>query len=169
MKEVLLFSITLTGVIPSFAQKANEIIDMEHPAIALVNDFLVAAISGDPEKIASYLTDDFMFYHGTSAANYDPGIGKARFVRLVYCRQQESNCSAIEPFPNLYPERVQYLEDYRNHEVWVQTWNVPRGVNRATGVKLNTPAPRLYKISKGNKIKVIINYTLLHRKHLMDS
>ena len=88
--------------------------------------------------------------------NMIPGIGKARFVRLVYCHQQELGCFTIEPFPNLYPERVQYLEDYRNQEVWVQTWNVPRGVNRVTGAKLNTQAPRLYKISKGNKIKVII-------------
>ncbi|MET7259596.1 hypothetical protein [Dyadobacter fermentans] len=169
MKEVLLFSITLTGVMPSFGQKASEIIGMEHPAIAVVNNFLVAAISGDPERIASYLTDDFMFYHGTSAAQYDLGIGKSRFVRLVYCHQQASGCLTIEPFPNLYPERVQYLEDYRNQEVWVQTWNVPRGVNRVTGAKLSAPSPRLYKISKGNKIKVIINYTLVHRKQLPDS
>lgn len=169
MKEVLLFSITLTGVMPSFGQKANDFIDMEHPAIALVNDFLVAAISGDPDKIASFLTDDFKFYHGTSATHHDPGIGKLRFVKLVYCHQQESNCFAIEPFPDVYPERVQYLEDFRKDEVWVQTWNVHQGMNRVTRVRLNTATPRLYKVSKDNKIKIIINYTRVHRKHPIDS
>lgn len=169
MKEVLLFSLTLTGVMPSFGQKANDFIDMEHPAIALVNDFLVAAISGDPDKIASFLTDDFKFYHGTSATHHDPGIGKLRFVKLVYCHQQESNCFAIEPFPDVYPERVQYLEDFRKDEVWVQTWNVHQGMNRVTGVRLNTATPRLYKVSKDNKIKIIINYTRVYRKHPIDS
>lgn len=154
---------------PSFAQKANEFMDMEHPAIALVNNFLVAAINGDPEKIASYLTDDFMFYHGTSAAKNDPGIGKTRFVRLVYCHQQEAGCVTMEPFPDLYPERVQYMEDYQNAEVWVQTWNVPQGIDRMTGAKWNTATPRLYKISKNNKIKMIVNYTRVYRKHPIDS
>lgn len=169
MKEMLLFSMTLSGVISGFAQKANEIIDVEHPAIALVNDFLIAAISGDPDKIASFLTDDFKFYHGTTAAQHDPGIGKLRFVKLIYCHQQQSGCFAIEPFPDVYPERIQYLEDYKNDEVWVQTWNVHQGLNRMTGLKLNTATPRLYKISKDNKIKIIINYTRVHRKHPIDS
>ena len=159
MKKLLLLSIASLGLVPALAQKkSNGIVSMEHPAITLVDEFLTATGSGDPEKIASYLSDDFKFYNGTSAARYDPGIRRTGFVKLALRYQLEPDYFAIEPFPGAHPDAVVYRED-KDGEVWVQTWNAPEGTDKATGIKLNTAAPRLYKVCKDNKIKMIINYT----------
>lgn len=159
MKKLLLLSIALLALIPVLAQKtSNGIASMEHPAITLVDEFLTATTSADPEKIASYLSDDFRFYNGTSAARYDPGIRRTGFVKLALRYQLEPDYFAIEPFPDAHPDAVVYRED-KDGEVWVQTWNTPKGTDKQTGVMLNTAAPRLYKICKDNKIKMIINYT----------
>lgn len=159
MKKLLLFSIALSGFLPAFAQKqTNAIVYAEHPALAMIDEFLTATIHGDPERIAHYLTDDFKFYNGTSAARYDPGIRRARFVKLAVRYCQEPVFINIDPFPDAHPDAVEYRED-NNEEVWVQTWNIPKGFDKTTGVRLTAAAPRLYKVSKDNKIKIIINFT----------
>ncbi|MBO9573961.1 MAG: nuclear transport factor 2 family protein, partial [Chitinophagaceae bacterium] len=63
------------------------------------------------------------------------------------------------------PDAVEYKKDNDKGEVWVQTWDILKGVHKATGVKIDAAAHRLYKLTKDNKIKMIVNYT---NGNLMD-
>ncbi|CAG5018014.1 hypothetical protein DYBT9275_05895 [Dyadobacter sp. CECT 9275] len=160
MKKLLLLLITVSGVTTAFAQKkANGTVYIEHPAITLVDEFIKATVSGDSAKIAGYLTDDFKSYNGTTATYNDKGTDKAAFLSLALRYKRELDYYAIEPYPESYPDAVEYKKDNKDEVVWVQTWSVLKGVHKKTGVKLNAAAHRLYKLTKDNKIKTIINYS----------
>ena len=47
-------------------KKKNGTVYIEHPGIDLVEDFNEAWVSGDIEKMASYLADDFKIGNGTN-------------------------------------------------------------------------------------------------------
>src|SRR5690606_11451098 len=65
---------------------------------------------------------------------------------------------SIEPFPGSYPDAIEYKKDNPNGEVWVQTWDLLKGVDKETGVKIDAASHRLYTLTKDNKIKNIILY-----------
>jgi len=130
-----------------------------HPAIDVINEFTQATVSGDSSRFASFLTDDFKSYNGTTNIYDDPGAGKAAFVKGALRYKKELDYFAIDSFPGSYPDAIEYKKDNKEEEVWVQTWVVLKGVHKATGVKLDAPAHRLYKLTKNNKIKMILNYS----------
>jgi hypothetical protein len=160
MKKSLLLAIAFSTLTAAFAQKKeNGTVYIEHPAINLIDQFEKATVSGDSSKIASYLTDDFKSYNGTGSIYNDPGTAKAPFVSLALRHHRELDYYSISPYPGSYPDAVEYKKDNKDGEVWVQTWNLFRGVHKATGVKLDAAAHRQYRLTKDNKIKMIINYT----------
>jgi hypothetical protein len=138
MKTTILSVMMLIAFI-SNAQKKNGTVYIEHPAIDIVQNFVNASVSGDKSKMASYLTDDFRGYNGTSNDLSDKGMDK-------------------EAFPGSYPDAIEYNKDNPDGEVWVQTWNIVKGVHKTTGVKIDAAAHRLYTLTKDNKIKTIITY-----------
>ncbi|MDQ6481214.1 hypothetical protein [Dyadobacter sp. LHD-138] len=160
MKKLLLLAMAISGIMNAFAQKkTNGTVYIEHPAINVVDEFVKATIAGDSAKIAGYLTDDFKSYNGTSNVYNDKGTAKAAFLSSTLRYNKELEYFAIDPFPGSYPDAVEYKKDNKDEEVWVQTWNVLKGLHKATGVKLDAGAHRLYKLTKDNKIKTIINYS----------
>ncbi|HRO46479.1 nuclear transport factor 2 family protein [Agriterribacter sp.] len=159
-KALFLFALTFTGTIAVFAQKkANGTVYIEHPAINVVDEFIKATVSGDEARINSFLTDDFRSFNGVSNAYGDSGATKKAFVANALRYHNEFDYFSIEPYPGSYPDAVEYKKDNKNDEVWVQTWDLLKGMHKATGVKLDAAAHRLYKLTKENKIKAIINYS----------
>ena len=158
-KALLLFALLFTGTIAALAQKkANGTVYIEHPAINVVDAFIKATVSGDSAKINSFLTDDFKAFNGTTDVYGDSGTAKKAFVANTLRYYNEFDYFAIEPYPGSYADAVEYKKENKNNEVWVQTWDILKGVHKVTGVKLDAAAHRLYKLTKENKIKTIINY-----------
>ncbi|RXJ50614.1 nuclear transport factor 2-like protein [Gelidibacter gilvus] len=157
MKKTVLVVMMLSAFI-NYAQKKNGTVYIEHPAIDVVHDFIKASVGGDRSKMASYLTDDFKAYNGTSNNPNDKGMDKEAFLvnQMVYYNQLDYY--AIEDFPGSYADAIEYKKDNPDGEVWVQTWSLLKGVQKNTGVKIDAGAHRLYTLTKDNKIKMIIGY-----------
>jgi len=157
MKTTILSVMMLIAFI-SNAQKKNGSIYIEHPAIDLVQNFENASVAGDKSKMASYLTDDFRGYNGTSNDLGDKGMDKEAFLNNQMVYHDQLDYYSIEAFPGSYPDAIEYKKDNPDGEVWVQTWNLVKGVHKSTGVKISAAAHRLYTLTKDNKIKAIITY-----------
>ncbi len=158
-RALLLIGITLLGTI-TFAQKqTNGSLYIEHPAIKIINDFEKATVAGDSAKIASFLTDNFKFYNGTTTNLTSPFTDKATFLNTALHYSRDLDYFAIEPIPGSYPDALEYKKDNKDGDVVVQNWIMIKGVHKATGVKLDAAAHRIYYITKDNKIKTIISYS----------
>ena len=157
MKTTILSVMMLIAFI-STAQKKNGTVYDEHPAIDVVNAFTKAAVAGDKAKMGSYLTDDFKSYYGTSTNPNDKGSDKEAFLNTQMIYHDQLDYYSVEPFPGSYPDAIEYKKDNPNNEVWVQTWELVKGVHKNTGVKIDAAAHRLYTLTKDNKIKSVIIY-----------
>jgi hypothetical protein len=74
MKQAFfLFTLALCSLATMAQKKTNGTVYIEHPAIKAIADFEAASVSGDSSKIASFLTDGFKSYGGTSAVYNDSG------------------------------------------------------------------------------------------------
>lgn len=157
MKTTFLSVMMLIAFI-SNAQKKNGTVYIEHPAIDVVQNFENASVAGDKSKMASYLTDDFRGYNGTSNDLSDKGMDKEAFLNNQMVYHDQLDYYSVEAFPGSYPDAIEYKKDNPEGEVWVQTWNMVKGVHKTTGVKIDAAAHRLYTLTKDNKIKTIITY-----------
>lgn len=157
-KSIILLAMLFVGII-STAQKKNGTVYMEHPAIDVVNEFIKASVAGDRAKMASYLTEDFRAYNGTSNRASDMGGDKEAFLNNNMMYYNRLDYYKVETSPGAYPDAIEYKKDNPNNEVWVQTWDLLKGVEKQTGVKIDAQAHRLYTLTKDNKIKMIISYS----------
>ncbi len=157
MKKTLIMLAMLTAVV-TFAQKKNGTVYSEHPTIDVVNTFTEAVVSGDTTKIASLLTDDFKSYNGLSTNPALKGDDKRKFLKNIIRWSNELDYFSITDFPGAYPDAIEYKKDNKNDEVWVQTWELLKGVHQVTGVKFSSPVHRLFLLTKEHKIKSIIGY-----------
>ena len=157
MKTTILSVMMLITFIAT-SQKKNGTIYDEHPAINVVNEFTKAAVAGDKAKMGSYLTDDFRAFNGTSTNPNDKGMDKAAFLNNQMLYHDQLDYYSIETFPGSYPDAIEYKKDNPNGAVWVQTWDLMKGVHKTTGVKINAASHRLYTLTKDNKIRNIITY-----------
>ena len=161
MKTTNLFiAIAFLSISSGFAQKKeNGSIYIEHPAIPVVQDFVSAMEKGDKTKMASYLTDDFEAYNGTSNQSKLKGMNKQEFLDDAMVYFDNLDYYKIETYPGSYPDAIEIKKDNKNNEVTVQTWNMLKGVEKISGVKIDAAAHMIYTLTKDNKIKRLINYT----------
>ncbi|WOD44575.1 nuclear transport factor 2 family protein [Hwangdonia lutea] len=157
MKKVVLMLIFM-GSIFAFSQKKNGTVYIEHPAIDVVEAYTKAFVSGDTTKIASLLTDDFKSYNGLSTNPNAKGRDKASFIKGAIRWSQELDYFSIGDFQGAYPDAIEYKKDNKDEVVWVQTWDLLKGVHKKTGVKFSSPVHRLFVVTKDTKIKMLINY-----------
>jgi hypothetical protein len=158
-KSLFLFAFAFLHIIAFGQKKNNGTIYIEHPAIGIVDEFEKAIVAGDSAKIAGFLTDDFKSYNGTTTSLNDPATGKTAYVNNILRYSRELDYFAIEPIPGSYPDALEYKKDNKEGETVVQDWLIVKGVHKATGVKLDAAAQRIYYLTKDNKIKRIINYS----------
>lgn len=148
----------MTFTVVMFAQKKekNGTIYNEHPAIQVVEEMQQAFVKGDTAKVASYLADDFRAFNGMNDNPDAEGMSKQNFARSAMGWKNNVDYLTITRSPGAYPDALEYKEGDDN--LWVQTWDQLTGVHTGTGVKLNMPLHRLFKINKDNKISMIITY-----------
>ncbi|MEM0518226.1 MULTISPECIES: nuclear transport factor 2 family protein [Aequorivita] len=157
MKTKILSVMMLIAFI-STAQKKNGTVYIEHPSIEIVNQFVKASVAGDRSKMASYLSEDFKAYNGTTDRASDKGMDKEAFLNNQMVYHDNLDYYSIEPFPNSYPDAIEYKKDNPNGTVWVQTWDLIKGVHKTTGVKIDAASHRLYTVNKDDKITMLIYY-----------
>lgn len=149
--------ILLTGIIYSQTKK-NGTIYLEHPAIEVAEQAQQAFIKGDTTKLKSLLADDFKAFNGMNTNPQNKGLDKASLLRQSIFWVNNGSYLSIERYPGAYPDALEYKKDNKEGDVWVQTWDMLKGVHDKTGVKLNMPLHRLFIINKDNKIKTMITY-----------
>ena len=154
MKKQIIICMMLFTVVMYSQKKKNGTIYNEHPAIVAVEAMQQADINGDAEKVATYLADDFKSYSGTSTNKNQKGMDKERYLTWVTNREKWLSYRSLTRQGEAYPDAI----EYKDGEVWVQTWNYLKGVHNDTGVKVEMPIHNLYKLNKDNKIIVEINY-----------
>jgi hypothetical protein len=143
----------------TYAQKkTNGTVYLEHPAIATVEAMIKAFVSGDTDKVGSYLADDFKVFNGVSINPNDKGRDKKQFLEGMKWWKDEIAYLSITTSESAYPDAIEYKKDNKDDEVWVQTWEDLKGMHKKSGVKLNMPVHRLFLVNKDNKIKTMLNY-----------
>lgn len=160
MKKSITIVLLIATCITYGQKKKNGTIYVDHPAINAVEAMTKAFVAGDADKVASYLTEDFKAYNGTSINKDDKGQDKASFVKGVQNWKNNIDYLSITRADGAYPDALEYTEDKDNKDVvWVQTWEEVKGMQKATGVKIDMPIHRLFIVTKDNKIKTIIGYS----------
>jgi len=148
MKNII-YLISFLFVFSLTAQKnKNGTIYDKHPAIDLVNSFNNAFVSGDIDKAASYLADNFRIKNGNSLNKDDKGATKQQFVNNMNWWYNNNSYIKITTDEGTYPDAIEYKE---GNQLWVQTWERLYAVNNQTGVKFDDPIHRLYLISNDAK------------------
>lgn len=153
-KNVLIIAMLFTGIMFSQTKK-NGTVYSEHPAIDAVESMMQAFYAGDSATVAKYLADDFKSYSGTTL-NKDPQ-GRSREWFLGGPKWITKNWSYItyERTEGAYPDAIEYKE---GDELWVQTWDNFSAMDNRTGVKLDMPIHRLFKLNKDHKIVTMLTY-----------
>ena len=155
MKKTILLTLLLVIAQGHSQKKKNGTIFLEHPAIDIVNDMITAFVAGDEEKVGTYLAEDFKAYNGVNTNKDAKGRNKEQFLNQVKFWKENVVYLSITPSEGASPDALEYKDD----QVWVQTWDRIKAVHDKTGVKLDMPYHRLFKLNKDLKITRIINYT----------
>lgn len=159
MKNCIVTVLLIATCITYAQKKANGTIYVEHPAITTVEAMTQAFVSGNTDKVASYLADDFKYYSGTSINKDDKGMDKTAYLKTVKTWKDNIDYPSIKRSKGAYPDALEYKDADQKDLVWVQTWEDIKGVQKETGVKIDRPIHRLFTVNKDNKIKMMINYS----------
>ena len=137
-------------------KKKNGTIFNEHPAIAMVEEMHQAFVAGDSAKVAGFLAEDFRAFNGMNDNPDSEGMTKSQFARSAIGWKNNVDYLSISRTPGAYPDALEYKDD--DSGLWVQTWDQIKGVHKGTGVKMDMPLHRLFKINGDNKIVSVITY-----------
>ena len=135
----------------SYSQKKkNGTVYAEHPSITLAEEMQQAFIVGDIEKLATYLADDFKAWNGNNTNKEAKGTNKEEFLKDSEQWSQGFSYLAMERHGKAYPDAIEYKGDVG---LWVQTWDVLKGVHTKTGSKVNMPVHRFLDLIRTIKLK----------------
>lgn len=154
-RSVIIFVMMFTMIMYS-QKKKNGTVYNEHPGIVAVEAMQQADMSGDAEKVATYLADNFKSYNGTDRNKDAEGTNKEDYLNWVKNRKDWVSYMSITRQNGAYPDAIKYDDD---DGLWVQTWDYIRGIHNATGVKIDMPIHRLYYLNADGKIATMIDYS----------
>jgi len=139
------------------AQKnKNGIIYDEHPGIDLVASFHEAYASGDIETASSILHDDVKWYDGNTENKDAQGGSKESVINNIKWFRDYFDYVSFKDTEGAYPDML----EYKRSGNWVQSWFHVYGVHKNTGVELDHPVLRVYRLNDDNtKITAIIEYS----------
>lgn len=151
---IIMFMMTFSVVM--FAQKTekNGTIYKEHPAIVVVEAMQQAFIKGDTVALASYLADDFRRFNGFNMNPDNEGGTKQNIINQSKWWSKNFAYLSMDRNGGAYPDAL----EYKDGGLWVQTWDLLRGVHEETGTKIDMPVHTLYFMDDNNKIKTMIQY-----------
>ena len=152
-KSVIIFMMMFT-VIGYSQKKKSGTVYSEHPAINAVEAMVQAWVAGDADKVASYLSNDFKAFQGTSINKDSKGQTRENFLNGVKNFHKNFAYISITRSPGASPDALEYKDDV----LWVQTWDHFKAVHNKTGVKVDMPMHRMYGINKDGKIGLMLTY-----------
>ena len=145
MKKGILLALSL-GLFMAYGQKEkNGTIYKEHDAITTVKAMQAAWVAGDSAKVASYLHDDFKSFNGARTNKDATGGSKANFAGGAKWWKENVSYLSLTPSPGAYPDAL----EYKDGQMWVQTWDHLKGVHDETGFKIDMPVHRVYRFKDG--------------------
>ncbi len=140
-------------------KKENGTIYIEHPAIDIVDAFTKAMVKGDTAAMAELMTDDFKAYDAVPSTPYSKGDDKASYLAMASFWFNNLDYYSIEAMGDSYPDAFEYLKDPSDdNAVTVESWDILKGVHKTTGVKIDSYFHRSFTLTKGNKIRRLIDY-----------
>ncbi|MGB5434792.1 MAG: nuclear transport factor 2 family protein [Maribacter sp.] len=154
MKKVTLLTLLLIVALSYSQKKKNGTVYLEHPALDAVDQMQQAWMAGDAEKVATYLADDFKSYYGSNVNKDRKGQDREGFLKQVKSITENLSYVSLKPSEGAFPDAI----EYKDGDTWVQTWDHMKAIHDKTGVKLDMPFHRLYKLDDKGKISVLINY-----------
>lgn len=158
MKKILVCTLMISTMITYAQKKKNGTIYNEHPAITAVESMTKAIVAGDSLKVAEFLADELKTYNGTNTNKDAEGGTKKSFLEGVSWWKNNVDYLSIERSKGAYPDALHYKDEDQKDVTWVQTWEHQKGVHKKTGVKVEYPIHRLFKVNKDNKVEMIITY-----------
>jgi hypothetical protein len=153
-KNVIIIMMMMFTIIMYSQKKKAGTVYSEHPAIDAVEAMVKAWVAGDADKVASFLSENFKSFDGTSTNKDAKGRTKENFVNGVKNFHKNFAHVSITRSPGATPDALEYKDDV----LWVQTWDHFKAVHNETGVKVDMPVHRMYAINKDNKIVTLLNY-----------
>jgi ketosteroid isomerase-like protein len=155
MKKILILSLMMFTIICFSQTKKNGTVYVEHPGIITVEAMQTAAVAGDADKVATYLADNFKYFNGNSTDPNAEGTSKENFLGWIKWDKENLSYTSISRQGGAYPDAL----EYKDGNVWIQTWDVVKGMHTKTGIKMNRPSHKLYNLDKEGKILAMIEYT----------
>jgi len=155
MKTKLIIAMLLISSIMYSQKSKNGTVYNEHPAIDAVESMMQAFYAGDADKVATYLADDFKSYQGTNTNKDAKGRDKEWFLGASKWVKENWSYISNKRSSGAYPDAIEYKGD---DGLWVQTWDQFKALDNASGVTLDMPIHRLYKMTSDNKIQTMIIY-----------
>ena len=152
MTLLLLFGLNLSAQ----KKEKNGTIYKTHPGIDLVHQYQQAFVSGDEATLTKILADDAKSINALSSNKDDKGSDKSKIIGNAKTWSENIDYLRITDDKPAYPDAIEYKE---GGQLWVQTWEKIYGVQKKTGVKLDMPVHRLYKLNnEGTQIESIFDY-----------
>lgn len=158
MKKQAIILVMMFSCIMYSQKKKNGTIYLDHPAIQTVEAMQQAFISGDTTALKGYLHDDFRAFNGMNSDPEAKGASKSNLLRQSIFWVNNASYLSIERSNGAYPDALHYKKNNDDDIVWVQTWDQLKGVHNNTGVKLDMPIHRLFRVDQDNKILTMITY-----------
>jgi ketosteroid isomerase-like protein len=155
-KSIIIFMMMFT-IITYSQKKKNGTVYIDHPAITVVEAMQQAMIASDADKVATYLADDFKSFNGVNTNPNNKGRNREDFLKRVSTFKDFVNYASLKRTNGAYPDALEYKDD--EDGLWVQTWDSFKGVHSVTGVKLDGPVHRLFRLNEDNKIVSMITYS----------
>ena len=154
MKKITFILIALITFSVSAQKKKNGVVYDKHPGIDLIDSFHDAITKGDVEKASLILHDDVTWYDGNSK-NKEFGKKNGVLNNIKWFKNYFDYVS-FKDTEGAYPDML----EYKSSGNWVNSWFNVYAVHKNTGVKLDHPVLRSYKLNDDStKITVIIEYS----------
>ncbi|PDH51705.1 MAG: hypothetical protein CND00_03140 [Cryomorphaceae bacterium MED-G14] len=153
----LIYLLSFLFVFSLNAQKnKNGVIYDKHPGIDLIASFHEAYSSGDLDKVALLLDDNVKWYDGNSENKDDQGGTKNNVLNNVRWFKNNYDYVSFKDTEGAYPDAL----EYKRSGNWVQSWFHIYGVHKNTGVELDHPVLRIYRLNEDSSlITSIIEYS----------
>ena len=145
MKKITFMLIALVTFSVSAQKKKNGTVYVDHPGIQLVNAFNKAWTSGDIDKAASLLSEDFRIKNGNDTNKDSKGATKSQMIGNMTWWYNNNDYLSLTTSEGTYPDAIEYKE---GDQLWVQSWDHLYAVNKQTGVEFDDPIHRLYLLNK---------------------
>jgi ketosteroid isomerase-like protein len=126
----------------------------EHPAIKVVEAVTKAFMLGDTAKMASLVADDYKQLDGSSTNPNQKGTNKKQLMNNSLYWKNNYDYLEVVRQEGTYPDAV----EYKDGQVWVQTWDILKGVHNKSGIKLNMPWHGLWLMDDDNKVSLALTY-----------